>query len=225
MKNPWEEIAQKSTSGSFVLESDKAIIDAFNNASNRLDNHKIHLELLPEPFLGNPNAGVVLLNLNPGFNNKDEKFHTRDNYFQKQSLMNLIHHSNCPFYLLDEKLKDSPGYIWWSKRLKRVIEQCNDKSKITKNLLSIELFPYHSKRFKEMPPLPSQKYTKHLVEQAIKRQAIIILIRSRKRWLNLIPELGEYQNFYSLKNPRCAYISPKNLPDAFELVVNAINRG
>ena len=112
MNNPWTKILKQAHSKTIVLESDKEIIDTFNEDPKRKLEHKIHLELLPEPFLGHPNASVILLNLNPGFNENDKLFHKNNTYFKDQSLKNLTHKSNYPFYLLDEKLKESPGYIW-----------------------------------------------------------------------------------------------------------------
>ena len=48
-----------------MLREDADEIERFN-AKARYD-HAFHLDLIPEPFIGNPAAPVVLLNLNPGF--------------------------------------------------------------------------------------------------------------------------------------------------------------
>jgi hypothetical protein len=70
MDNPWRNLSREQP---FVLEGDKSRILLFNNKVK--DEHKIHLELLPEPYLGNPESEIVLLNLNPGFSIDDFKFH------------------------------------------------------------------------------------------------------------------------------------------------------
>ncbi len=35
--------------------------------SEREYDHQIHLKILPEPYTGDPEANIILLNLNPGF--------------------------------------------------------------------------------------------------------------------------------------------------------------
>ena len=60
MNNPWRHLPDIPP---FVLDSDRRAIEEFN-ASASADTH-VHLDLLPEPFLGNKDAPVVLLNLNP----------------------------------------------------------------------------------------------------------------------------------------------------------------
>ncbi len=48
--------------------------------------HRLHLELLPEPFLGRPDAPVILLNLNPGFNDEDILAHGRLDFAESARL-------------------------------------------------------------------------------------------------------------------------------------------
>ena len=74
--NPWRELPCQHP---FVLPCDAAAVEQFQ-ASGPAEAHRLHLELLPgpflgrphapvvllEPFLGRPHAPVVLLNLNAG---------------------------------------------------------------------------------------------------------------------------------------------------------------
>ena len=62
MQNPWLSLPENPP---FVLECDHQIILAFNNRVK--PEHLIHWEFLPEPYTGNPEAKILLLNLNPGF--------------------------------------------------------------------------------------------------------------------------------------------------------------
>lgn len=218
MNNPWKNLNEAPP---FVLESDRQIIEDHNNNSKADENHKIHTELYPEPFLGNPNADVVLLNLNPGFSPDDSRFHLSNEYFIQQATKNLLHKSDHGFYLLDEKINEAPGYKWWNRRLKTLIDECG-REKVAQNLLCVELLPYHSKRFKRIPPLKSQEYNFYLISEAIKRKAIIIIMRSKKLWIDSIPQLKNYKYFPS-KNPRCAYITERNLPEGiFDKIVKTI---
>lgn len=61
MVNPWISLP---ASALFVLSRDAEAIEAFNAGAS--ESHAIHLEVIPEPFIGLPDAPVVLLNLNPG---------------------------------------------------------------------------------------------------------------------------------------------------------------
>ena len=117
MDNPWIRLPQ---SPPFVLQEDRTAIDRFNARATEL--HQIHLELIPEPFLGRPDAPIVLLNLNPGFDPDDTRFHQSDPYFIEQSRKNLLHSPiRYPFYLLNPKLSQSLGHQWWRRKLKAPI--------------------------------------------------------------------------------------------------------
>ena len=63
MQNLWLDLPETKD---FVLPCDKESIRNINDQAE--SKHQIHLELLPEPYLGNPQANIVLLNGNPGFN-------------------------------------------------------------------------------------------------------------------------------------------------------------
>ena len=69
MRNPWIDLPETAP---FVLACDKQGIGDFNHTAK--PEHTIHLELLPEPYTGNPEAMIILLNLNPGFYERNEKF-------------------------------------------------------------------------------------------------------------------------------------------------------
>lgn len=220
--NPWESL---NNNRPFVLASDIQIIEDHNNNPKTNENHKIHTELYPEPFLGNPDADVVLLNLNPGFSPDDSNFHQSNEYFIQQARKNLLHKSDHGFYLLDEKIKEAPGYTWWNNKLKALIEKCG-REQVAQNLLCVELFPYHSKKFKKIAPLKSQKYAFNLLKKAIKRNAIIIIMRSEELWIESVPEIKiaiERKQCSSLKNPQSVYLTKGNLPEGvFDQLIKKI---
>lgn len=204
LENPWLKLSQKGPE--YLLEADKAVIDKIN--TKRKKKNRIHLELLPEPFLGNPNANIVLLNLNPGFNKRDIKFH-ENKEFKKAALRNLWHkEEKYPFYPLNPKFRKSPVAKWWTGRLKPL---CNDfgLEKIAKSVFCLEFFPYHSIKYKHSKViLKSQEYNFHLVDKAIDRGAMIIIMRSEKNWTTHIKRL---KNYYVLSNPQGSNISLNNL--------------
>jgi hypothetical protein len=84
-ENPWDRLPLQAP---FLLPEDARLINEFN--VNAADRFKVHFDIFPEPFLGNPNAPVVLLGLNPGFNELDIKQH-KEARFAALSRANLLH--------------------------------------------------------------------------------------------------------------------------------------
>jgi len=105
----------------------------------------IHLELLPEPFLGAPTAPVVLLSLNPGYSPDDQQPH-QDPTFQALSRASLVYApGQYPFVLLNPEVQ-APGRRWWESKLARLIE-ARGREAVARNVLCVEYFLYHSYRF------------------------------------------------------------------------------
>lgn len=143
MNNPWVDLPRTQP---FVLPYERSAIREFNASAK--PTHQIRTELMPEPYLGDPNAPVVLLNLNPGFMEEEIYFHTEDEDFIRECRANLLHEpSEYPFYLINPKLSASEGHKWWKKKLRQPIE-ISSAMKVAKSFLCIEYFPYHSQRFK-----------------------------------------------------------------------------
>jgi hypothetical protein len=218
MNNPWVTLPQTEP---FVLEKDRQGILDFNSKAK--PEHRIHLELLPEPYLGNPTAKVILLNLNPGYSEGDIIFHRDNEFFIKTCRENLLHNEQeYPFYLLNPYNYQSPGFKWWHKRLKPLIELYGLK-KVANSICCIEFFPYHSENYRQMrSPLPSQSYSFHLVREAIKRSAMIVVMRSQKNWLEQVPELRNH-NFYTLSSVQNVTVSQSNLRSGFSELVRLLD--
>lgn len=79
--NTWreecEKIRENRASGcsgvEFVLDSDKEWISQYNRSrTGRDDKYRIRTNLLPQPFIGSPNAPVWILMMNPGYSLRDE---------------------------------------------------------------------------------------------------------------------------------------------------------
>jgi hypothetical protein len=204
--NPWKDLPEKSP---YVLEADKAIIDAHNARLEKGSLYEVHLSVLPEPFLGRPDAPVVLLNLNPGWNeNKDPPNHSRPEFI-KRNRENLLHESNnYPFYLLDPSLRPNRT-VWWEKRLGALIESVGLEA-VAQNVLCVEYFPYHSKKYKKCERLPSQDYSFALARDAVKRNAVILLMRGKEQWTNAVPSLSSYNQLFFPNSFQCAYVSRNN---------------
>jgi len=206
-----------------VLEIDRSSIDQYNRAVHNGD-EKVIVESIPEPFIGNPrSAKVVLLSLNPGHSDNDVKAHS-DGDFRKAMMHNLRHEEQeCPFYGLNPKFAWTACGIWWRAHTRRLHDAGLSWECISRGLLVIEWFPYHSRR----SALPinavcaSQYYSFELVKDMMKSK-IVVGMRSKKHWLNVIPAA---QAIPFLANPQNPHISPANTgAELFDCIVEALRQ-
>jgi hypothetical protein len=68
-------------------------------------------------------------------------------------------------------------------------------------------------KYGRVPFLESQNYGFHLVREAIQRKAVIVIMRAKKRWLSVVPELQDYQPCFDVGNFQNPCISCQNTPD------------
>jgi hypothetical protein len=224
MLNPWLHLPRKAP---FVLEEEREIIDAFNR--NYPDPQtRIRVDVLPEPFIGNPYANVVILSLNPGFDETDLEWHAKAD-FSASIYANLRHESQLyPFYPLTPDFSRSGAYAWWRKKLNDLI-YATSLSAVANNLFCVEWFPYHSVTYRAVPKrlsggvMPSQRYAGALVQAAIERGAQIIAMRRYRDWEQLLPSLREYPDVHHLRSAQSAYLSRGNLI-GFSRVVEALKK-
>jgi hypothetical protein len=155
------------------------------------------------------------------------RHHARQD-FSEAIWRNLRHEtSEYPFYFLDPQFRDTGGAAWWLKKLRVLIEDTSLES-VAQGLFCVELFGYHSINYRPIPkrirrePLPSQEYGFHLVRQAIEKGAEIVIMRSKKVWLESVPELVNYP-VHTLRNPQNPAMSPGNL-DGYKRIRNLIQR-
>lgn len=59
----------------FALDSDTNSIEEYQEKNKTNERKRLHLELLPQPFQGNPRAPIWLLMLNPSYSNVDRYDH------------------------------------------------------------------------------------------------------------------------------------------------------
>lgn len=214
--NPWKTL---SVSAPFTAGEDLATTEAFDRGASEV--HRLRFDLVPEPYLGNPRAPVVLLNGNPGYpaDGIVPDFGPR---FERAAMANLSHaHPDWPFYLLDPRLP-SIGGDWWRRRLRALADAVGGYESVAQHVFVAETHGYHSIRYKPIS-LPSQQYTRRLVLQAIDRNAVVIIMRSKRVWLELVPELQQACVF-SLRNVQNVTVSPGNCPAGFRAAVAAILR-
>lgn len=215
MKNPWEKLPHKSP---YILPQDNEVLECINKKKNFV------FHVRPEPFLGSvKKAKVILLNLNPGFNDKDPATHARADFARALRKNLRQKQSKYPFYLLNPEFSDSPGYIWWNGKLRELIDQCG-RLLVGQNVACIEFFPYHSRKWRNIRThIPSQEYGVHLVRQAIKDKKLILLMRAKRQWFNCVPELKTYRRLVRLNSVQNVSASRKNVSNKkFDELVKVI---
>jgi hypothetical protein len=215
--NPWARLPDEAP---FLLPEDRHAIEEFNLGAKT--EHKIDTGLLPEPFVGRPDAPVVLLGLNPGWSEEDAAWHENPE-FARLLRANLAHESlTYPFYLLDPS-QSSPGGAWWSQRLRPLIEEVGLET-VARDILCVEFFPYHSHKYSQAPRLPSQDYTLSLVQAAIDRNAVVVMLRSVRRWTEAVPALANYDRRFILQSAQNVTISLRNCPLGFREITREFKR-
>jgi hypothetical protein len=180
---------------------------------------KLHLGLLPVPFIGNlATASVLILQLNLHAKESDYA-EANDPAFigsLQQSLTQTFAPENkFPFMWLNPAFKEHSGYEWWFKRLKGVISKVaslrfgqkgNTESSlleaqafVAQNIAHLELVPYRSPNFGRQSillELPSVQAARSyvgdvLIRKAQQDQCLVIVTRSWDKWrvLRLLPNV------------------------------------
>lgn len=208
-----------------MLACDREVVERFNARARegRREHVLLRLQHLPEPFLGRPDAPVVLLNLNPGFSDTDDEWHGNPT-FAANLRANLAHEMRpWPFYLLNPEFP-SPGHGWWRTRMRELIEATSAEA-VAQHVLCVELHAYHSVSFGlHGLAIPSQDYGIHLVREAMARGALIVRMRSEGPWFERVPELATYTRLVRTRSWRAPYLSKNNLREGFAAIVDAIRR-
>ena len=203
-KNPWEKISRKNT----IADCDRSLVQPYLiGLSKRIVNQQIHNELLPEPFLGNLNANVYLLNGNPGYSPQDS-LATNDSLFESEIQKTLKQNSGTAptsFLWLDSAFRFYPGAIWWRKKLNQVL-----KIKSNPKICVVEYFPYHTENLPKLISLPSNNYLDWYINDAIDKKKNIVIMRCASEWIARIPKLSNY-NYFMCSNTRNVSITEGNL--------------
>jgi len=227
MVNPWLKLSLKPP---YILEDDKDIIAKFNKKANSY--HKIFINSLAEPYCGDPfKAKIILLQLNPGIDwpvgyedDKDDFAYKLFPHYKKDILKSILHQKNqYPFFELNPEYRILGGFRYWSKKFSPFIKSKNDYKTIANKVCVIEFFPYHSRNYRYLgKTLECQKYNFKLVEMAMDRKAIIILMRGKNQWLPNVPRLKHYK-YITLKSSRNVILSKANLGKNFDSIKNILN--
>jgi hypothetical protein len=220
LENPWIGFQY---SDKMVLGMDLASVTQ-HNQSSKLE-YQFLLHLAPEPWIGNLQGNLLVLYSNPGATkeNLNKVLQPKHNLVMEKSIRNLNQTNlEFPHFHFDPELDGTEGALWYKAKYKWLIESTSMNA-VAKNLVTCELAPYHSVKWK-IPKImpPSQEFTYQVIRDAISREAVILLARTPRVWLQNIPELSRYPYVFK-PNSINASISPNNYPAGFEKIVKAIS--
>ncbi len=216
--NPWLSLPSGPP---YVLAADEKAVREFNARAR--DTYRLQIDkLLPEPFLGDPAAPVLLLSNNPGFG-KHSLFRQQPEFMAKMRACISLRFLTCPFVYLHPEYSEISE--WWRQKLKCLLQKFGDEV-VARSVCNIVYFPYPSTKFGHgRYEVPSQKYSFRLVQAAIERGALIVLMRKGqlRRWQDKVSELDGYNNLIVLRNPQMPSISNRNCEVGdYERVLKAI---
>ncbi len=221
MNNPWKRLPQAEQ---FLLPEDAAKVTAFNERC-KADN-KMHTELPPEPYAGRMDAPVVLLMRRPSYHSDDVTYMLKDAEFAAiMQRVRTFEELENPFYHLNEKYPKNPGFHYWNKLLKEPIREVGLRV-CSQGFLVLQLFPYKTNaglRNKEV--LSSFSFTKEILHEAIRRNAIVIQMTAKREWKLNVPELKKYKRCFKCNSKSNFAITPRNIGiEEYEQVLAAISK-
>lgn len=204
MKNPWLDLPACPP---YVIETDKDSVEQSNLVAK--DKDKFALDLMPEPYCGRLDSPIVFLALNPGVGPNDAELHRDENY--RATIWRALKNEPLghPVFHLDPNL-DSDGAKWWRAKLKKPIQDFGAK-RLAENILYLQYVGYHSASFRRPKGLSSQIYTKNLLMKKMAGGANILVMRSFRLWVDLVPELEFYKKLFRLNSHGNVAVTPKNL--------------
>ena len=189
--------------------------------TDRVDDH-LEDQLRPTSFLGNPvTARVVLLSLNPGFAEQDELDEDAPASAAARERGNF--HDDSVFEVLRPEFERQSGATWWRQRTLAGLLRHVDADTVMRGIAAVEWFPYHSKTFRDLRNvLPSQQLAFRLVHNAVRRGAVIVSLRSWRRWVTSVPIL-ETAPVIHLRNRRRLYVSQGNMEHSqFQRIIDGL---
>lgn len=186
-------------------------------------NSRLHLDLLPIPFVGNlKTASVFVLMLNPGFGPHDYFGEYTIPDYRATLLDNLHQTRSNSFLFLDPRFSWHGGYDYWHTKLRDVIATFAQNAGISygqarrffqSNIAVLELAPYHSVNFtvphRLLTSLRSVQLARAFVSEELLPRAragecLIVVTRAVKDW-----ELPTHENViaYTASEARGAHLS------------------
>ncbi len=212
------------------IDADPKDFDGFVTSPRFGDpsDHRFHLSLLPVPYGGDlARADIVILLLNPGFSYIDYYAETRVPAFRRRLEKNLAQEFagvEFPFLWLDPEFCWHSGFIWWEKKLRRLIEKIAEGKfsgrylyalrDLSSRLAIVELVPYHSLSFQGhalidcLPSVAQARCYVHDVLLPATKTGVKTVIVTRQKDAWGLKDRGEHLEIYSGGQTRGASLGP-----------------
>ena len=212
MENPWLTFNPKDNAPKFH-ELDKAHVQAFNQGLEGRSEYRLAEHLEPYPYVGNPNANIYVLLANPGISKRETDPSFRNNIENVNRNRRNLRHESSDSFLSWMHSPDNPEREseWLIPRIKNVVS-ATSLERTSSGLFLINYHPYNSISWYPIPyTFETQRYSFHLVSEAMKRNVLIIMSRNILGWFTAVPGLFDYQNRITFKSSRSVHISQENL--------------
>lgn len=206
IKNPW--INLSPADGKFLLDIDREAVEAHKLTAQR--QHQFRLDMVPEPYLGRPDAPVVVLTGNPRFRPDDVEARARADVQERLLAGARREELDYPLVWLDPQFADTPGAAWYRSKLRLLCEAVGPKA-VSQGVAVYESLPYHSAELKQPRiPIPSQNYTNDLAKAAFDQDRIVIWLRGS--WDRLVGSSRlKAAQVVRPRSPQVSHLSPGNL--------------
>ena len=221
--NPWLKISPCDMDK--ISDGDEGLLGTYINKCQNSSENRSSLNLWPEPYVGDPNAPVYLLNGNPGYSNFDHLF-TEDKEYVDFAKKNIEHKSLYPlndflyFNIIHTRGIVHGGSLWWKEKTSFVRnELCGNYPYV----FDVEYSPYHSKNGqmpnqKNLEQTNAYRYTDKLLLAAIKADKLFVIMRKQKEWMERLERIASsnnhilnYDNILMLSSVNNVCISQKNV--------------
>lgn len=213
-RNPWGALPKEPP---YVLSMDRTALEAWNAKAS--PQTKVHTALVPDPPLGDPLTGaVVVLALNPSLDNDTAQRH-RDPWLQEQMRTAMTEPRDL-FWLRDE-LATTDGGRWWRNKLAPLI-QATSLNAVRHHVAAAHLHQYHSKSTSPLLKPPSGRHNLEIVRKALPKGTPILVLTGVARWRAADPAFRQAA-LYEPRSAQSMVASPKNMPEGFAAAVRAIS--
>ncbi len=180
MYNPWTELPSTAP---YIHPRD---VDHLFSVYDHLDKSKRpHTELLPNPVVGDPStAKIVLLTKFPLYDPRIiEDYEDVPGYKDACRASLLFENTECPFFFIDPRFKDTVAYQWWYPKLSRLIDDCGFEA-VSKGVMNVSYFPYHMQvpHMSTRPLYTQRMFTFELARAARDAGKKIVMITFGAEW-------------------------------------------
>lgn len=229
MENPWVSF-NPSLGDRKVHEYDLPYFLGFNKGmgARRGKEKKQYLlaeHLEPHPYLGNPQANVLVLMANPGVNDKEKNPKFRMNPQKLEQNRQNLRHENLDSFKSRIHSPNKPDLEseWFKPRIRELV-QATSVDRVINGIFFVNFHAYHSRSWYPIPfTFPTQHYSFKLVSNAVSRNALIIMSRNMLGWFTAIPNLFGHQNRIEFLSSRSVYLSEGNLgKSSFNRIIDSI---